>query len=274
MFLHELKLWKSLIAEVVGFDENVIEDMRLNNVLAKRLAASDSENLSDFYLSLKGDPESKEMQLLIDEVVINETRFFRDTKLLKLLNNEILPRLINSTDEIKVLVVGCSTGEEAYTAVIVMRDALSDSGANVEIKIDAVDISERVLREAKSGFFRSRSVQLLSSAALARSFTKNGDGYIVNNDIRRCVSFVKGNAMRLDEVDIGDNYDIVISQNMLVYFNQKKRLKALDLMADKLKPGGQLITGYIEWLGWDNQQMEIKKASNMTIFTKKWQSGN
>ena len=113
-----------------------------------------------------------EATALLKDLLISVTNFFRDKDAFAALEHEILPRIFqgkHADDQLRIWVVGCATGEEAYSLAIA---ALETFGQPLPrpIEIWATDLSEPALQKARAGFYRSRTLTNLSASLLARYF--------------------------------------------------------------------------------------------------------
>ena len=181
---------RSLLARSAGL---VFDEARRDSVaycVAERLRATGAADVSS-YLALLVDPS--ERQHLLNEVTIQETHFFRNPPQIRALRKYVIPELLMHADtrgrRIRIWSAGCSTGEEAYTIAMILRELLP-TAAGWDVKVIATDVSSRALQAARRGRYGERAVQMASPEDLARFFTTTGDGwYDVRPEVRDLVQF-------------------------------------------------------------------------------------
>ena len=174
-------------------------------------------------------------------ITIGETYFFRDTSLFSSLRNFILPELIRKkekTDDkrIRILSAGCSTGEEAYSIAILLKELIPDLN-NWNIVIQGVDINPRAVEAAHRAEYSKWSFRQVDQMVIDRYFKTDGAVYQLDSEIKRMVSF---SIMNL----VGDVYpslvtnttalDMVFCRNVLMYFKQDTINKVVEKLTQSL----------------------------------------
>src|SRR5688500_9183862 len=127
----------------------------LERRLRPRVEALRLESFEDYYRHLRfGDARHDEVQLALDAVTVQETYFFREERALRAFREEILPEVAERRGGERILRVwsaGCSTGEEAYTLAMLVRESGLFEGWRVELS--ASDLIRRVIEEARRGLY-------------------------------------------------------------------------------------------------------------------------
>ena len=141
---------------------------------------------------------SQELNLLFKELLIGVTNFFRDPAAWEQLRTQVIPALLKNRppgQALRAWVPGCSTGEEAYSLAIVLREALDEPKPrrNFQIQIFATDLDKDAIEKARQGVFPSNISADVSVARLKRFFTKEEHGYRVRKEIRELVIFAPQN---------------------------------------------------------------------------------
>jgi two-component system CheB/CheR fusion protein len=137
---------------------------------------------------------SQELDLLFRELLIGVTNFFRDTAAWELLRTVALPTLLTNRtpgQALRAWVPGCSTGEEAYSLAMVLREAveaLKPTG-QFTIQIFATDLDRDAIDKARQGLFPENIAADVSPERLRRFFAKEASGYRVRKEIREMVIF-------------------------------------------------------------------------------------
>ncbi len=227
------------------------DDERLN-VLHHRLsplaAAGGFRSLGEYYRHLISNPESPEAEYrLASQLTNNETYFFRETSQLKSFIGVVLPELIqkkraDTRKNIRILSAGCSSGEEAYTAAILLDDSgLHARGCSFEVL--GLDIDSDALERAKQARYPSRSFRGGINGLVKKYFVQEGDWFFANDRIKSLVNFKQGNV--LNSTDIG-RFDIILCRNVLIYFSDSSIERAAKNFHQMLVPGGHLLLGHSE----------------------------
>jgi chemotaxis protein methyltransferase CheR len=192
---------------------------------------------------------SIEYEALLENLLTQETSFFRYPAVHEALETKILPELQErkfwqNPRTLRIWSAGCSTGEEPYSVAITLCEALKFAEA-WEIEILATDISRRALRIAEKGAYSKRSVDSMPAARQESYFEPGKHGYQVRPRIRRMISFAQ---MNLAESVYVGKIDVIFCMNVLMYFSEERRLQVLRRFYDALEPGGYFLLGHSETL--------------------------
>jgi chemotaxis protein methyltransferase WspC len=186
-----------------------------------------------------------ELHALIDEVVVPETWFFRDRMSFAYLGRYVMAEWFPTHPHgvLRVLSLACSTGEEPYSIAI----ALLDTGLMPRhLRIDAVDISQKALHWARDAEYGRRSFRGEELVFWERYFERSDRGYRVCEPVRHMVTFMHGNALEAHLLADREPYDAIFCRNMLIYFDESARKRAMKVLDRLLAPGGLLFVGYAE----------------------------
>jgi len=155
------------------------------------------DTAEQYVQALEGQPE--EAERLFKDLLIGVTHFFRDTEAFAVVAHKVSPKLFegkSAGDQVRACVVGCATGEEAYSIAVL----LSEHAATIEnapaIKVFATDIDERGLEVARKGRYPASIAEQLSPERLERFFDRQENAYQVKRELRElCIftnhSFIK-----------------------------------------------------------------------------------
>jgi two-component system, chemotaxis family, CheB/CheR fusion protein len=194
----------------------------------------------------------QEIDLLFKEMLIGVTSFFRDTAVWQDLKDTILPALLRRRvadgDGLRAWVVGCSTGEEAYSLAMVFREVIdSTAGAgSCLLKIFATDLNADAIAVARKGIYPEGIAKTMSPGRLARFFSAHGDDYLIEKGIREMVLFAQHDVI-LDPPFT--RLDILSCRNVLIYFTAELQRRLMPLFHYSLRPGGLLMLGGSETVG-------------------------
>ena len=212
-----------------------------------------------------------EWELLVDRLTVHETRFMRDEHTLSLLSRHCLPGFRLSDDKQKALnvwSVGCATGEEPYSLAMVIEDYLEQTGRSFDFKILATDISLASLITAQWGVYLHNRGKNLPASFRQRYIGQHDAAHFkVNKAIRDKVNFSQFSLRGLDKAQL-PAMDIMICQNVLIYFRQERRKLILDHLVRFLKPGGMLILGAGEVINWKNPLVKTFEFPSTLAFKR------
>ncbi len=232
--------FNGLLREAMGLDSATIGAYAVESAVNARLTAHGIGDPHAYWELVR--TSSVELQALIEAVVVPETWFFRDGEAFAALTryaaNEWLPAHPGET--LRLLSLPCSSGEEPYS----MAMALLDAGFPVQrYRIDAVDISARVLARARHGVYGKNSFRGGDLAFRARHFIPVSGGYRVNDAVREPVFFRQDNLFADDFLSGAALYDAIFCRNLLIYFDRDTQDQAFHVLQSLLKPEGILFVG-------------------------------
>jgi chemotaxis methyl-accepting protein methylase/PAS domain-containing protein len=217
--------------------------------IERRMGIHQLEKIALYVRFLQENPQ--ELELLFKELLIGVTNFFRDPEAFEILKRKALPflqddRMLDRT--LRIWVPGCSTGEEAYSIAITLREMM-DQATNrpgFKIQIFATDIDKDAIDKARHGAYPGNIVADVSPERLKRFFVKENGGYRTSKEIREMVIFAPQNIITDPPFT---KLDIVSCRNLLIYLAPELQKKLLFLFHYCLKPQGILFLGPSETVG-------------------------
>jgi two-component system CheB/CheR fusion protein len=218
--------------------------------IARRIAVHGLDTMAAYGDFLRAN--AQERDLLFKEMLIGVTSFFRDPQAWQDLEASVLPVLIERhaghTGPMRAWVVGCSTGEEAYSLAIAFTEALDSLAgpARPELQIFATDLNADAIAAARTGRFGATIARDLTPQRLARFFTERPDGYQIDKRIRDMVLFAQHDA-NMDPPFT--RLDIVSCRNLMIYFGAELQKRLVALFHYSLRAGGALLLGSSETIG-------------------------
>lgn len=211
--------------------------------IQRRMLATRCESLYDYAAYLERNPD--EAKLIFEDILISVTSFFRDRPAFKVLSQHVRERLTGKVpgSVFRCWVVGCATGEEAYTVAIILNEALVKLKKNVDLQIFATDLDERALTLARKAIYSKASFGEIPKNLHEKYFLNTGDYFQIKSIIRDAVVFARHN--------IGDdppflNIDLLSCRNVLIYFNPKLQERVFKVLHYALDKGGLLFLGKSE----------------------------
>jgi two-component system, chemotaxis family, CheB/CheR fusion protein len=229
-----------------GFDFTGYKRTSLKRRIDKRMEVAGAATCADYTDYLEVHPD--EFVHLFNTILINVTGFFRDPAAWEYVAAEVVPRILankNAGETIRVWSAGCASGEEAYTAAIVLAEALGPDGFRDRVKIYGTDVDMEALNQARLGSYSARDVEDVPKDLLEKYFEKNADRYNFRKDLRRSVIFGRHDLMQDAPIS---RLDLLICRNTLMYFNAETQLRILDRFHFALAEGGYLFLGKAEML--------------------------
>ncbi|WP_353683461.1 protein-glutamate O-methyltransferase CheR [Thermodesulfovibrio sp. 3907-1M] len=223
----------------------------LENRLSRILKEKNLRNFEDYLYFLKYSANKHEIARLFDAVTTNETFFFREPQQFEVFSNNLIPQIIKENTQmgrrdIKIWSAACSTGEEPYTIAMILLD--KPELVSFRKEIYASDISESVLISARKGMYGSYSVRNVPPQYMAKYFKDSGGIYVLSETVKSIVKFMNINLIEEREVKQLKGMDVVFCRNVLIYFDDKAKKKAVSLIYDVLRPKGYLFVGTSESL--------------------------
>lgn len=208
------------------------------------------------YTSQLNDPVflHDEMPKLFTAITINETYFFRCPEHIDTFREIVIPDLIfhkqKSTLEQKITIwsAGCSSGEEAYTLAIIIKEEIQHLYPHIEFEIIASDIDEKVLNVARNGLFSEYSVRHVPAIYFSKYFHKEGSSFKLTEDIRSMVRFTTLNLYNQEDWKQLPLLDCIFCCNVLIYFDEQSKKNVIHSFYKQLNMIGYLFVGYSESL--------------------------
>jgi chemotaxis protein methyltransferase CheR len=246
----EFRLLRDLIYEYAGlrFEEDAM--LLFERRLAERIEALGVLGFSGYYKYLRFNPLGPaEIEEATERLTTKETYFFRQEYQLRAFRDELLPRLLRANREQRRLHVwsaGCATGEEAYTIAMLIRE--NGSFDTWDVRVIGSDISKNGIAHARRGIYRSSSFRTIAPDVRARFFREGPEGTQVLEDVKKLCHFGQLNLIDSSRAGLVGRVDAVFCRNVLIYFDMESRRKVIDLLYERLLPGGYLMLGHSESL--------------------------
>jgi type IV pilus assembly protein PilK len=168
---------------------------------------------------------------------------------------------------VKAWSVGCASGEETYYLAMVLDKALKAYAGKAYYGVMGSDVSLDSMAIARSGIYPLQRLSGLDEFTLKHYFEQDGEGYRVNHSIRQRVAFSQLNVQNLLQAPF-EKVDIIFCQNLLIYFSQQKRQEIVTALASFLKPGGVMILGVGEIVGWQPEGLESMKIKDTLAYRR------
>lgn len=242
-FAFVCRLVRDRSAIVLEAGKEYLVEARLTPVARKYQLGS----LGELVARLRSPAEQELRTRVVEAMVTTETSFFRDLAPFEGLRKTVLPELIaarGTERRLNVWSAACSSGQEPYSAAILLRDHFPELAA-WRVSILATDLSADILAKAREGLYSQVEANRgLPAAALVKHFRQEGSGWRVSDEVRRAVEFREMNLTRLWPAL--PKMDVVLLRNVMIYFDVDTKRAILSRVAKVLRPDGYLILGAAE----------------------------
>ena len=250
----QFQKWRKLLEDRAGICLSDQQRTFLQTHVSMRMREKGFENFEDYYDSIVDGLAGKlEWSLLIDGLVVQETQFFRHPDSYTYVEAFLNTRLNHSTSEsFDVWSVGCSSGEEPYSLAMLINNVYQTRDLPSKYAISCTDISRAALTLGRTGLYNSRKVDLVDVENRSKYFSLIDQGqYQICKTLSDRICFSQGNVLKINEMP-KLKVDLIYCQNLLVYFRRELRENVLNAFVDRLKPGGTIVIGLGELVGWEH----------------------
>ncbi|HSL90070.1 MAG TPA: chemotaxis protein CheB [Ignavibacteriaceae bacterium] len=231
-----------LLRTRTGHDFSLYKQNTLFRRVERRMSIAQLDNLPNYIRMLQENPE--EIESLFKELLIGVTNFFRDPeafeKLKELFNDIVKTKPENS--RIRIWVPGCSTGEEAYSIAIVLKECMNEAKKNFNVQIFATDIDKSAIDFARIGTYLGIKPDV-SKERLKSFFNSTGNQFHIRKEIREMLVFAPQSVIKDPPFT---KLDLISCRNLLIYFNSELQKKIIPLFNYSLVTNGILFLGSSE----------------------------
>ncbi len=224
---------------------------RLQSVLRHHQMAT----FDEYYSAICRDKSGILVSELINKLSTNFTYFYRESDHFEFLMKEALPFVeqyqSSSKNDLRLWCAGCSSGEEPYSLMMVLREYFRDRYSSWSAGILATDISENALSTARRGMYTEEHMRKLPDGWLKRYFLhRGGNQYQIKPDVSGEVTFRRFNLMN-STFPFKQKFHIIFCRNVMIYFDKQTKEELIKKYADLLVPGGYLFIGHSETISRD-----------------------
>jgi chemotaxis protein methyltransferase CheR len=237
---------RKVLKEKSGLDLPFDKQYLVNSRLQPLLQKASLPGIGDIVQQIKGGSASITRQV-VEAMTTNETFFFRDKLPFDHFREMIMPELLRSRANRKIVRIWCaagSTGQEPYSLAMCLKE-LGAATAGFRIEIIATDLSQEALEKAKAGIYSQFEVQRgLPIQMLVKYFKQVGGLWEINPDIRAMVQYRHFNLLH-DFSPLGV-FDVIFCRSVLIYFNQETKADTLNRLETAIAPDGFFVLGAAE----------------------------
>jgi two-component system CheB/CheR fusion protein len=231
----------ALLRRRTGHDFSQYKENTILRRIQRRMQVVEAESL-EAYVNLLRDDEA-ETTRLFNDLLIGVTHFFRDAEAFETLADQVIPKLFagkGAGDEVRVCIIGCSSGEEVYSVAILLCEFMSKLQTRPQVKLFGTDIDEASLEIARLARYPASIEEHVSPERLERFFIKDHDTYQVKREIREMCIFSVHSVLRDPPFS---RLNLICCRNLLIYFASEFQKQLIPLFHYALAPGGYLFLG-------------------------------
>jgi two-component system CheB/CheR fusion protein len=237
----------SILKQASGVDFSVYKQASIMRRIQRRMGIQQIQYLKQYNHYLYN--HSNEVTALKKDLLIGVTQFFRDPAAFAILADKVLPTIFEQRgveQQIRVWVAGCSTGEEVYSLAILIKKYMEEIEETFDVTIFATDLDKDSIQFASKGIYPEMIAKNVPEEHLNAYFTRQGNEYKVNKEIRQMVIFAQHNLISDPPFT---QLDLVLCRNLLIYLQLEIQRKVISLFHFSLKSDAFLFLGPSETLG-------------------------
>ncbi len=255
----------ALVTEHAGLHFDVQHASVFGEKVATRAAEAGFESLLDYYYFLRYDADGRrEIDALVEALVVGETYLFRELAALEMMVAEIIvPRLAGGRRP-RIWCAACATGEEPHTVAML----LAARGILGSVDLVASDISTAALERARSGRFSRRSLRQEIPAFASASLEVDERGVTVHPHLTTAIEWRRVNLMDTAAVAAMGTFDVVLCRNVLIYFNDETVRRVVERLSSCLRDDGALFVGVSESLLRLKTPLECEEQKGVFLYRK------
>jgi two-component system CheB/CheR fusion protein len=234
----------ALLRTRTGHDFSGYKDKTVARRVQRRMQVLQIAQVPDFIERLRKEPS--EVDILLQDLLIGVTNFFRDPQAFQALEDKVISHLFDNKgpeDTVRVWVPGCSTGEEAYSTAILLREHMPEGHGAPKLQIFASDIDEQALAVARLGRFPATIAKDIPQQRLEKYFVREDGTYRISSELRELCLFSAHNLLRDAPFS---KLDLISCRNLLIYLTPELQNRLIPLFHYALNEGGYLFLGSSE----------------------------
>lgn len=249
----EFKLFADLLYHEVGIKLKSARKDLLSGRLQKTLKTLKFNNFTDYYNFVIEDKSGIHLSNLVNNLTTNHTFFYRESGHFDYMLKKVLPEIENlikqeGQNDLRIWCSACSTGEEAYTLVMILMEYFGKSYYLWKSGILATDISEKALEIAQKGIYSFEQIKNLPEEYKNKYFIKlDDDKYKVLEKVKKEVTIRRFN-LNNSNYPFKKPFHIIFCRNVMIYFDLPKRRELVRKLSSNLIKDGYLFISHSETL--------------------------
>lgn len=263
--------WQQLLEARTGMYLSAERKPLLQSILNIRMREIECADYDQYLGLVSAKPSGViEWNILLDRLMIQETRFYRNPDSLDLFTDFVTERIKARPSDapLNVWSVGCSTGEEPYTLAVLCLEIYKKLNRTPVFGVTGTDISLPALKKAHEGSYNARKLLDMQQELVLQYFEREGSTHFrVSDEVKRKVCFSMANIIDTARSP-QRNMDVIYCQNVLIYFRKEKVHHILNSLTERLAPGGLLVIGQGEVTDWRHASV-YRVSSNQALAFKR-----
>ncbi len=237
-----LAIIQALLEEWIGLDAGTVGTASIDRAVSERMKAKGEADPAAYARRASADPTERD--LLVEEVIVAESWFFRDRQVFEFVTDFAITRsALPGRLPLRILSAPAAAGEEPYSLVM----ALFDAGLSAnQFQVDAIDISRRAIARAEAGRYSANAFRNADLGFRDRWFTHDGGQSVIDPRVRTQVRFAWANILESAFATGRPAYDVIFCRNLLIYLTPTARRHVERQLERLLLPDGLLILGAAE----------------------------
>ena len=231
-----------LLRNHCGVDFSLYKSSTIRRRITRRMVLTKQDSLEAYTRFLRDNAE--ELDALFSDVLISVTSFFRNPEAFDALQRHILPKLLaqHCDDPVRCWVLGCSTGQEAYSLAMAFVEAARKAADTRTLQVFATDLNEKLLEKARHGLYAKTLAQDISPERLRQFFVEEDGGYRISKSLRDMVVFARQNLIADPPFS---RMDLISCRNLLIYLRAELAAEGLADVPLCAQAAGILTTGRV-----------------------------
>lgn len=266
----QLRLWRDLLEKRTGVQVVRRQENGIRAQIVQRMAEAGWTDADYYFRSLDTVGGVREWGVLLDRLLVKETRFFRHRASHEFVRQRIASLALTQESPVRLWSAGCASGEEAYSLAVDAAEGFASARRKDNYYVVATDISKDAIARARRAVFPDAELGN-QPALLGRYFRNYKPNQVeVVESLKQRVAFYAQNLLD-KESRYHNQMDVIYCQNVLIYFKAWRRRELIHYFRDCLKPGGCLVIGPGEIADWQPQQMVRLDAPDVQVYEKRRQ---
>lgn len=262
----QVELLLNDVLETHGYDFLEYSHASIKRRIIRLYALDSFVSFAEFRYTVRTDKQY--FKRFLEEITVNVTEMFRDPSFYKALRNDVLP-VLGTYPFIRIWVAGCSTGEEAYSLAILLKEL---NLLNKSL-IYATDINPSVLEKAKKGMFPLNYLKQYSENYLQSGGTKDfSTYYAANYSLAKFDESLSSKMIFSTHNLVSDHsfneFQLILCRNVLIYFDKDLQHKVFSLFDNSIENLGYLALGSKESLDFWPKAKGYKRIKQEKIWRK------
>ena len=239
----------------------------------RRMAALNLQSFRQYHEYVSGPSRSTEVPLLLNEITVGETCFFRNPPQLEALRKIALPKILHAREKLavkklRIWSAGCSTGEEPYTLAMMLLEDQTMQAKGYDFEVMATDLNERSIAACQLGVYDNYAIRNTPPDYLKKYFTASKGRYELAAEVKAKVKFQRVNLLEDARMLFLKGMDVIFCCNVLIYFDGASKQRVISHFFNNLLEHGYLFLGHAESLYGISEAFQLVHFPSATGYVK------